>query len=104
MDDQELNSTYVYQIGTRTALLMGCERSLLIFSLTLCATAGYAMQSLLGVGISVFLFCVILATLRKMAKYDPMLSIVYRNHVKYAQYYSAHATHFGICNKIYKGT
>lgn len=45
MDDTDLNVHSVYKIGTRTALIMGCERNLLIMTITLAIVVGFSLQS-----------------------------------------------------------
>ena len=102
MDDTDLNVHSVYKIGTRTALIMGCERNLLIMTITLAITVGFSLQSLLGIVLAVGFFVFMLGILRKMAKVDPFLSQIYIRHIHFKKSYLAHATHFGITNKIYK--
>ena len=58
MDDTDLNVHSVYKIGTRTALIMGCERNLLIMTITLAITVGFSLQSLLGLVLAVGFFCI----------------------------------------------
>ena len=102
MDDADLNVNYVYNIGTRTALIMGCDRSLLILLFTVCGVTAFALQSLIGCVISIAIFLVILSGLRQAAKVDPRISEVFLKHIKFKKFYTAHATHFGVCNKNYK--
>ena len=102
MEDTELNVNYVYKIGTRTALIMGCDRSLLILLFTLCGVCAFALQSIIGCVIAIVIFLVCLSLLRQVAKADPRISEVYIKPIKFKKYYPAHATHFGVCNKTYK--
>lgn len=102
MDDIDLNVHSVYKIGTRTALIMGCERSLLIMMITLAAAVGFSLQSFFGIVLAVGFFVIMLGIFRKMAKFDPVLSQIYIRHIHYKKTYLAHATHFAINNKTYK--
>ncbi len=102
MDNTELNVNYVYKIGTRTALLMGCERNLILITFILCGVCSFALQSLLGIVFALVLLLVSLSLFRQLAKSDPKMSEVYLKHIKFKKFYPAHATHFGVCNKIYK--
>lgn len=102
MDDLDLNVHSVYKIGTRTALIMGCERNLLIMTITLAAAVGFSLQSFLGIVLAVGFFVSMLGIFRKMAKFDPVLSQIYIRHIQFKKTYLAHATHFSVNKKYYK--
>ena len=102
MDDQELQQHVLYKIGTRTVLLLGCERKLVLFLATIIAGMIFAVKSFVGGAIILLGGFIALYFLRMMAKSDPLLSEVYIRHRQYKPLYLAHATHFGINNHKYK--
>ena len=58
MDDTDLNVHSVYKIGTRTALIMGCERNLLIMTITLAIVVGFSLQSFFRYSLGSRIFCI----------------------------------------------
>ena len=84
----------VYRALLRPNLLLGCERELFLTTglitvilvvVAMDLIAGIAGMGLWGAGV---------AGLRAMAKADPVLSRVYVRHIRYRDFYPAHATPF----------
>ena len=70
----------------KPALIMGCDRKLLVCSM--CASVWMAGSADI-IGVSSGLICAFLSVyvFRKMAKSDPLMREVYFRHIKYAGYY-----------------
>lgn len=81
--------TPVRQSLLRPLLLLGGERSLVLFSGMLAAILIFSLGSILIGAIGVGFWLVALVLLQRMAKHDPDLSRVYVRHVNKRIYYPA---------------
>jgi type IV secretory pathway TrbD component len=92
--NQELRRIPIHSVLSRHTLLAGCERELILMtgatSLILIIIAHSLVSAIMG--ILVWIFCY--SILRKMAKFDPVLSKIYMRHIRYKKYYPAHSTPF----------
>lgn len=85
-------SRSVFKSLHRQPLVLGGERELVQFSALLAFIVGAGGQTLLSVTSAFCFWCVALFCLRQMAKIDPMLSQVFRRHVKQQAVYPARST------------
>lgn len=82
-----LRQTPIHSALYRPTQVLGCDRALVIVSLTVSAWMALGSMDLIGmVSGAVFAFLAI-AVFRRMAKADPMMREVYFRHIKYAPYY-----------------
>lgn len=84
----------IHRAGTRPILLLGGDRSLVIFTATLSAILIIAMAEWLPAIFGVCLWFSATWALRQMAKSDPLLRRVYLRHLRYQSYYPHRSTPF----------
>jgi len=90
----ELRRVPIHASLSRPDLLFGCERQLaLLVSMTSLVLVVVAI-TWLAAALGVLIWFGAMAALRSMAKADPILSKVYLRHIRYRNYYPAHATIF----------
>jgi type IV secretory pathway TrbD component len=87
-----LARTPIYRATTRSQLLMGGERTLVLSTAMLAAMLIFSGGTLISATVGVFAWFGGLFGLRQMAKADPEMSRVYLRHVKYAGYYPPRST------------
>lgn len=73
----------------RPSLLLGGERELVLITGLLSAVLIFITLSLPAIVMGLALWLMVIALLRRMAKADPILSKVYKRHIKYRGYYPA---------------
>lgn len=84
----ELRRTAIHRVLYRPNLVLGCERELFLVTSLVAAglvVTGLNLPSLLGGAV---VWGVAITALRMMAQADPMMSRVYRRHIRYARYYA----------------
>jgi len=74
--------------------MLGCERELFLVTGLLTVILLVVIMDLIAAVAGMFLWSGSLVGLRAMAKEDPVLSKVYVRHIKYRNFYPAHATSF----------
>ena len=84
----ELRETPLYSALHRPQLLMGCDRKLLIITLTLVALLTVVSMNIVSIAIGLLILVVSVYALRKAAKADPFMWPVYLRHVQYRGYYA----------------
>ena len=84
-----LTRTPIYRATTRSQLLLGGERTLVLTIGMLAAILIFSGGTLLTGAFGVFTWAAGMFVLRRMGKADPDMSRVYMRHVKYARYYPA---------------
>ncbi|EHM4299887.1 conjugal transfer protein TrbD [Salmonella enterica] len=90
-----LRTIPIRRAASRTNLVMGGDRELVMFSILLAAVLIFMSQDWIAVGVGIVMWGGSLFLLRKMAKSDPMLRHVYLRSLKYNQsYYAPRATPF----------
>lgn len=97
MDEEQLESTPVHRSALRPFLIFGAERDLALVSVLMCVTVGFSAlfgKSFWNLIIAVVMWPVLISALRMLAAHDPMLSLVYRRHIRLQSYYSAHSRPF----------
>ncbi len=90
----ELRTIRIHGALNRPDSIAGCERELVLFSGLIAITLVLVVKTWAAVGLGIAIWSVGIGALRKMGKKDPVLSKVYLKHIKYKQYYPAHATAF----------
>lgn len=94
MANRNLREVPIYEIGTRTSLLMGADRQLLLALGGLCFLFWYSLPHWWTALISFLTFVVLLKALRMLAKKDPQMKDVFRKHITYKAFYFARSTPF----------
>lgn len=98
-----LRTTPIRRIGSRTSLLMGGDRELVLISGLLAATLIFVafdwMAFFYGVGLWFFALWV----LRKMGKADPLMRHVYLRNRLYKSYYPPRSTPYRVNGDIKNG-
>lgn len=84
-----LRETPIRRSLNRSAQLFGAEREWVVISGLMAATLIILSFSVPIVLIGVSMWAICIACLRMMAKADPLMSKVYRKHVKYQLFYVA---------------
>ena len=84
----------VYRALIRPDLMLGCERELFLAVGLLTVILVVVALDLIAAIAGVCLWSGAVVGLRAMAKADPVLSKVYVRHIKYRNFYPAHATPF----------
>ena len=93
MNEQMLSTHTIHTSLNKPDLLLGCERKLLVLSGLLTALIVISFNPITAV-IGMLFWLIAIASLRKMAKADPLMSKIYLRHIKYQSYYPPHATPF----------
>lgn len=97
MEDEQLEATPIHRSALRPFLLFGAERDLALVSVLMCVTVGFSALlglSLWNIVIAIALWPILISALRMLARHDPLLSTVYRRHVRQQAYYCAHSRPF----------
>jgi len=90
----ELLRLPVYRALLRPDSMLGCERELFLVVGLLTVILIVVIMDLIAAVAGVCLWTGSVVGLRAMAKADPVLSKVYVRHIKYRNFYPAHATPF----------
>lgn len=92
----ELKRVPIHRALNRPDMLMGCERELALsvglITLILVVVAMSFVAAIIGLCFYFFS----MTMLRMMGKADPVMSKVYKRHIKYQSYYPPHSTPFAI--------
>lgn len=91
---QELRRIPIHRALNRPDLLAGCERELLLLTGLITLTLVVVALNWIAAIAGIFIWTVVVAGLRAMAKADPYMSKVYLRHIKYKAFYPAHSTPF----------
>lgn len=78
-----------YRVLWRDQLFLGGERELVLMVASISVALIINGQNLPAATVGIGLWLLAMPALRWMAKVDPMLSKVYRRHLKYRRHYSA---------------
>lgn len=92
----------IYKFGWRPILFLGADRQLTIFLSFFCGIIIFYSFNILVITITLFIWIINMFFLRMMAKSDPLMREVYKNHIKYKSVYLAKSTIFCKSNRIYK--
>lgn len=92
MMDEPLERVAIHQALTRSNLVLGCDREMVMFSGLIAATLVFYSWSLKAAVVGVLFWIFALFALRLMAKHDPKLRQVYLRHRVYHPYYPPHST------------
>lgn len=92
----------IYRFGWRPMLFMGADRELTIILTMFCGIAMFYSFNIVVILITSIIWFVNMSLLRMMAKSDPLMRFVYKNHIKYKSIYLAKSSVFCKSNKIYK--
>ncbi len=79
----------------RSALLLGCDRELLLLSGVLSATMIFAVLTKVAIVFGIVFWLVMLAFLSRLAKVDPLMRLVYLKHIRYPDFMPAQARYCG---------
>ncbi len=69
--------------------VLGCERELVLSSGLLCFIVGIGGMSVASAISAISFWLISLFVLHQMAKADPIMSLVWRKHIKHQDFYSA---------------
>jgi len=89
MSDGQLRHVVVYRALQRPNLLLGGERELVLTALLLAGALVFSALNLPAFVVGSLLYAISLLALRRMARADPLMSHVYRRHLRYAAFYAA---------------
>lgn len=92
----------IYRFGWRPMLFLGADRELTIFLSLFCGIIIFYSFNIVVIIITVLIWFINMSFLKMMAKSDPHLRIVYRNHIKYKSIYLAKSSVFCKSNRVYK--
>lgn len=92
----------IYRFGWRPTLFMGADRELTILLSMFCGIAVFYSFNIILILITAIIWSVNMKLLKMMARADPLMRQVYRNHIKYKSIYLAKSTIFCKSNRIYK--
>ena len=87
MSDIPLESVVIHRSLTRTNLVLGADRELVMFSGLMAGTLVFYSWDIQAAVVGVLFWFFALFTLRLMAKHDPKLRQVYMRHRIYKAYY-----------------
>jgi len=93
-DENRLKAIKVHAALNRPNLLLGAERELTLMLGLICTIMVFLALTWQTALLGIVLWVVLISLLRMMAKADPMMSKVYRRHLRYKPFYPAHATPF----------
>lgn len=89
---QEPRRLSIHRSLNRPHLLMGAERSLVLFAGVVTALLLFSGSlSVVSMTLAVVFWCAAFWALVRMGKADPQMSQVYQRHLRYRAYYSAHS-------------
>ena len=86
-----LKEHIIHQSVNRPQQLYGGDRELVVAAIFLCAITWLSITTLIGFFMSLGLWFLLVACLRRMGKADPLMRQVYIRHVKYGAWYPARA-------------
>lgn len=92
----------IYRFGWRPTLFMGADRELTILLSMFCGIAIFYSFNIVIILITAGIWLFNMQLLKMMAKSDPLMRKVYRNHIKYNSIYLAKSTIFCKSSKTYK--
>lgn len=84
----------IFRFGWRHLLFLGADRELTIFLSLFCGIIIFYSFNIIVIIITVIIWFINMSFLKMMAKSDPLLRQVYRNHIKYKSIYLAKSTVF----------
>lgn len=90
----ELRQIPIYRALSRSNLILGCDRELLLLSGLIAATLIFVAATVISALVGIIVWFVVFALLRKMGKADPQMRDIYRQHIRYRAYYAPRATPF----------
>lgn len=95
MNTQEpLVSFTIHRSLNRPDLMFGCERKPLYCLGLIAAVMIFSSYNLYIAGAGLVVFCAGVYLLRRMAKADPFMSLIFQRAVRYRYYYPARSTPF----------
>lgn len=92
----------IYRFGWRPMLFLGADRELTILLSIFSGITMFYSFNIVVIFITLMLWWICLYLLRLVAKSDPLMKYVYRNHIKYNNVYLAKSTPYCKSYKIYK--
>jgi Type IV secretory pathway, TrbD component len=92
----------IYRFGWRPMLFMGADRELTIFLSLFCGIIIFYSFNIIVIIITIVIWFINMSFLKMMAKSDPQLRHIYRNHIKYKSIYLAKSSIFCKSNRVYK--
>lgn len=101
LSDAPLREARIMRLGSRQALILGCDRRLIILSLILIAMFVWGQSTVWSAVVSAILYPFLLWAFRAMAKADPMMFDVATRAMLYKRFYPAKSTPWNPSNKIY---
>ncbi len=83
-----------YSALNKPNLFMGGEREWMMLSFVIAFIVIYAKPSVVNAILSAVIWLVLSTSLRMMAKKDPIMTKIYKRHLRYAKYYRAKPSAF----------
>lgn len=80
-----MRRSLIHRALNRPNLFLGCDRELILSSLMIAAVLVLAVQTWWSVSLALVMWVVVVFWLRRMAKADPLMRLVYSRHMKYGQ-------------------
>jgi type IV secretion system protein VirB3 len=93
----------IHRSLNRPALLLGCDRELILFSGLIAAVMIFSVMSKLSILFGILFWMACLAGLSRMGKVDPLMRQVFIRHIRYKDFAPASARYCGVAPMVADG-
>ncbi|WP_407965842.1 conjugal transfer protein TrbD [Bartonella sp. C271] len=92
--------TQLFRSLHRPQQIMGGERELMLLSMLLTGILIVSAMNIVAASVGLCIWFICLYVLRRMAKFDPVLSRIYIRQLKYRRYYAPFSTPFRVAQSV----